>query len=317
MKKHQTIALGTLGGRVSNATAINESGNIVGNAENEEGCARAFLYKQDGNKLINLGTLGGLQSSASAINSRGFVVGSAEIEDGVYHAFLYGSNSRELIDINVFEHARSDAKAINEQGHIVINSYSADKLTETLLFNLDTWETKQVAENIDYPCYGTAINNNDQVVGYIQSNEGARAFVYSSKSSVKPLSIVANDSFAFDINEQGLVTGYARQKTSFCAYIYDIYTDKIMYLDVAENQNCFARSINDNGFVVGTSQKLLEDNRTYYTYGFLYHDTMVDLNEIGIVTNLDNIVDATSINNSGYIVGSTTSQQAFLLKLDS
>ena len=71
--------LGTLGGCCSQAVAINERGQIIGEADTranyEEGdpISHAFLW-QNG-KLRDLGTLGAGPSQASAINDRGQIVG--------------------------------------------------------------------------------------------------------------------------------------------------------------------------------------------------------------------------------------------------
>ena len=71
--------LGTLGGCCSQAVAINERGQIIGEADtrakDEEGdpISHAFLW-QNG-KLRDLGTLGAGPSQASAINDRGQIVG--------------------------------------------------------------------------------------------------------------------------------------------------------------------------------------------------------------------------------------------------
>jgi probable HAF family extracellular repeat protein len=73
------IDLGTFGGKESEASDINDSGQIVGSADtkekNEDGAiSHGFLW-HDG-KLRDLGTLHSNESSyAEAINERGQVVG--------------------------------------------------------------------------------------------------------------------------------------------------------------------------------------------------------------------------------------------------
>lgn len=71
--------LGTLGGERSGAEAINNSGQIVGWAENSDGDAPAFLWS-DGT-MTELGTLGANWGVAWAINDLGQVVGTGAYND--------------------------------------------------------------------------------------------------------------------------------------------------------------------------------------------------------------------------------------------
>jgi probable HAF family extracellular repeat protein len=89
--------LRTLGGNNSNATGINEAGQIVGDSATATGRTHAFLWVNN-----SLGDMGGTMHdlndlipadsgwellSAAAINNRGEIVGSG-IHDGQRHAFL-------------------------------------------------------------------------------------------------------------------------------------------------------------------------------------------------------------------------------------
>lgn len=71
--------LGTIGGSVSHANAINNTDQIVGESENAAGRMRAFLW--DRGKMADLGTLAddgpGAQSTANGINDAGWVVGES------------------------------------------------------------------------------------------------------------------------------------------------------------------------------------------------------------------------------------------------
>ncbi|MBL8377776.1 MAG: DUF3466 family protein [Burkholderiales bacterium] len=98
------LDLGTLGGAVSFAIAINDAGQVVGRAQTGTGQTHAFLYS--GGSMTDLGTLGGSFSHAWDINAVGQVVGSAAkpslvpgaMPPEVSHAFLYENGT--MIDLN-------------------------------------------------------------------------------------------------------------------------------------------------------------------------------------------------------------------------
>ena len=81
------IDLGTLGGTFSDARAINERGQVVGESTTASGEEHAFLW-QDGT-MSDLGTLSGDQSEANGINNRGQVVGGSTTATGDFHAVLW------------------------------------------------------------------------------------------------------------------------------------------------------------------------------------------------------------------------------------
>jgi probable HAF family extracellular repeat protein len=115
----QTITdLGTLGGTTSSATAINNSGEIVGSSTLANGLTHAFLYAAG--KMMDLGTLPGLQNSyASGINSSGQVVGWSWSGTGATQAaFLYSNG--QMINLGTTPgYTSASAVAINSQGVVV------------------------------------------------------------------------------------------------------------------------------------------------------------------------------------------------------
>src|SRR5947207_4028599 len=66
------VDLGTLGGTTSSASAVNASGQVVGESSSGDGI-RAFSWTAAGG-MVDLGTLGG-DSVAFAVNASGQVVG--------------------------------------------------------------------------------------------------------------------------------------------------------------------------------------------------------------------------------------------------
>lgn len=120
-KCEEMIDLGTLGGQYSVAQAINERGQVVGEASTMELRAnRAFLYYRG--VMKTLGTLpGGDFSSATDINDHGQVVGFSSGPETGQKAFIYASG--KMRDLNKMINPASgwvliNAGGINNSGQI-------------------------------------------------------------------------------------------------------------------------------------------------------------------------------------------------------
>ncbi len=81
--------LGTLGGGLSEARAINSHADIVGDASTPSGDMHAFVMRS-GHAMVDMGTLGGSWSLPNAINVHRQVAGCSTLAgDAVLQAFLY------------------------------------------------------------------------------------------------------------------------------------------------------------------------------------------------------------------------------------
>lgn len=107
--------LGTLNGDFSEATAINDLGQVVGSTGGGT-TFRAFLYSNG--TMSSLGTLAG-SSFAYAINASGQVVGSYYLSGnaGFSHAFSYASG--RMSDLGTLGGPNSEAWGVNASGQIV------------------------------------------------------------------------------------------------------------------------------------------------------------------------------------------------------
>ncbi len=87
--------LGTFGGRISEATGINDSGQIAGWSQTESysnQVCRAFLHSGGGSINLatdSLGTFGGNASVANAINNSGTIVGWSSDGWNAMHGFVH------------------------------------------------------------------------------------------------------------------------------------------------------------------------------------------------------------------------------------
>lgn len=125
--------LGTFGGTSSQATAVANSGEVVGFASLATGYQNAFAWS--GGALVDLGTLG-LSSYAYGVNNSGEVVGYSYLSDGAQHAFLYDDGT--LFDLNSLIPANSGlellaAYGINDAGQITGVGLYDGQLTAFLL----------------------------------------------------------------------------------------------------------------------------------------------------------------------------------------
>ena len=175
------VDLDTLGGETSEAFAINEASQVVGQAQNAAGENRAFLWEIPsslylGNSsevrwnlpfLQDLGTLGGKESSAYGLNNFGQVVGGAEATSGQAHAFLWDTESG-MQDLHPFLTGKTSvATDINDHGQIVgfAESDSGNKRAfcwspHSGLIWLDDFGAKDSV--------AARINNHGQIIGLIE-----------------------------------------------------------------------------------------------------------------------------------------------------
>lgn len=108
----------------SQATGINDSGQVVGYAGSGSGGASAFLWESGSTTATWLGGLGGDISKASAINASGQIVGDSTYMPPGYiygdsHAVLWQSGSTTATDLGTLGGSGSAATGINTGGQVV------------------------------------------------------------------------------------------------------------------------------------------------------------------------------------------------------
>lgn len=167
-----------IGPRVTQASGINDSGQVVGSSFNDNSERRAFRTAP--NSAINpatdnLGTLGGTSSRASAINNLGQVVGTSTISNGQERAFRTAPNSPITVadDLGTLGGIFSGANDINNLGQVVGNSTIANGEQRAFLFD----EGKMFDLNDLIPTnsgftlnYANGINDRGQIVAGTTSN---------------------------------------------------------------------------------------------------------------------------------------------------
>jgi uncharacterized membrane protein len=190
--------LGTLGGSKSYAYSINNSNQVVGQADymtTSRSYYHACLFHYSPfvpNDNVDLGTLGGDYSIAYSINDSGLIVGQADyateyignIPISSYHACIYdASGNGDNIDLGTLGGIKSAALFVNNNDQIV--GYASDN---SGIFKACLFDSTGQGNNIDLnilidPTSGwilkeaSCINNNGWIVGYGTYNGIDRAFL--------------------------------------------------------------------------------------------------------------------------------------------
>lgn len=289
--------LGTLGGNMSIAYGINDSGQVVGESKTSEGYRRGFLYSNG--TMSDIGALVN-ESVAYSINNSGQITGWAYVSgDTIYHAFLYENGI--MRDLGTLGGLTSIGYCINNNGQIVGSSIPYNYIWEyAFLYENNVMSNLGVlgsgAESVAY-----GINDYGQIAGcsQTQGNFVARAFLYENGLMIDLGTFGGQMSCATGINNSGQIVG--------CAYYSDtiyhafIYENNVMYdIGTLGGTNSYAEEINESGDIIGTSAT--ENNEWHaflYTNGIMY-----DLNDLLIQSQSGwRIIEVFDIDNFGNIVG--------------
>jgi probable HAF family extracellular repeat protein len=253
------VSLGTLGGSTSNASKVNDLGQVVGSSYlvgND--VARAFLYS--GGSISSLGSLGGKNSGAASINNAGQVVGWANNVGGDMRAFLYSNGA--MTDLGTLGGRNSQATDINSGGDVVGSAYTADPEEHAFYFSNGVMHDLGTLPG-GRQSGATAINDSGYVVGWSYTNrfDDPRAFLFGAGTMTNLGTLGGFDSYAYDINNHGAVVGVSSVRVGGSIrsrpFIYrdGIMTDLNELLDPITGDGWTlsdARGINDYGQIVAT-----------------------------------------------------------------
>jgi len=272
--------LGALGGQLSVAYGINDSGQLVGYVAmvNGSGPTYAFLYSDGIMTLISTLAESSFSSEATAINNSGQIVGGS-VNNTV--AFLYtpGTGITNIATPVPGYSVANVATAINNSGQVVgysqITAYPGEAAFLYSNGSLTYLPTPAQAPSLvgapaGFQAIAYGINNNSQVIGsiagYFTSTSLAnttQAFLYSDGSMTALGTLGGPDSVAYGINDSGQVVGYSWTTGPIAPPPVSAPIDAFLY---------------SNG-------------------------TMIDLNSLLPANSGWRLTEATAINNSGQIVG--------------
>ncbi len=203
-------SLGTLGGRTSEALAVNVHGEVVGDAALADGSTHAFLWSHG--HMRDLGVLSDAKfSSAQDINDKGQIVGVSGIFNGPRTAVLWRGG--EIHSLGTLPGGQiSIALAINGAGDVVGVSQSENGNRAVL------WRGGEIRDLGTLPggtfSLARAVNDAGVVVGQSDAPDGSihavrwRGGKIEDLGNIKTRSGKQASTIAYAVDDEGLVVGY-------------------------------------------------------------------------------------------------------------
>jgi probable HAF family extracellular repeat protein len=299
--------IGTLGGPITHAYAVNDAGFIVGLSQPDWFVPeQGFIRDPATGVLTSVGTLvPGGSSQALDVNNANVVVGSAGIDSGFFeftHAFVKEPGSA-MVDLHprlpIGPNSSSAATAIND-GNVIVGWAEQYHLVpqppfviviDTVYFAYDV-DTDTLTE---LPLRPADLNESGLVVG----QAGVRAAAYDMTTGVLTNlgTLGGSQSHANAVNESGVVVGRSDLPNALHAFRYDMAVGVMEDLGTLGGDVSEATGINDLGYIVGEST-----NSSFQPHPFFYwhaNKSMTDLGTIGVY----NLLLADDINNNSVVVG--------------
>jgi probable HAF family extracellular repeat protein len=307
---------GPVGSISTEANAINDAGQVVGDFVDGNSQFHGFLYSNGKYTILNVP--GATLTEATGINNAGQIVGDYSDGNGL-HGFLYSGGVYTTLDDtdpDLNPQAGTNVTGINDAGQIVGWFTDVNSLTHGFLYSNGIYTTL----NDPSATFGTqaaGINDAGQVVGQYQIGSGAQGgshgFVYDSGSGTytTTLNDPSNPGPPYDtspkgINNAGQIIGsYFDSNSRSHGFLYDGGNNYATIDDPAAGASANVTTlagINDAGQIVGYYQDASGDEHSF-----------VGLEQTPVFTTLDdpsahnvpgNGTGAAGINNTGQIVGS-------------
>jgi probable HAF family extracellular repeat protein len=323
-----TVAdIGTLGGIFGEATAVNNKGWVVGDANLPSNTVRhAFLWRKG--LIKDLKTLGGPRSFASSLNDSGQVTGYSDTStpDPLGEHFCFFNSNQVCLPFLVRHGAMTplptlggnngQAFGINRRGQVagVAENNEPDpscvETRQVLHFKPVLWEEGEIKElpTIDSDPDGVvnAINDKGQAVGQTGSCTSLTRAVFWHDG--RPTDLGTPEGLLLvplSINNRSQIVGLAVSVdgATIVAFLWQNGVVKSLGT-LSPDVFSLALGINDNGQVVGDSC-----DESFSCRAFLWQNgTMTELNNLVDDRNAPFLENANSINSRGQIAGKTTVQ---------
>jgi probable HAF family extracellular repeat protein len=287
--------LGTLGGTLSEATAVNNVGQIVGGSYVAGSTnLHGFLYQN--RVMTDIGNLGSAAyTEAYGISDNGLVGGSSDTGHG-QQPFLYDGTT--MWSLGTLGGAGGGVSDVGRNGYAVGWSNPATDLGANHAFVYNGSIMKDLGTLGGRNSLASGVNASGLIVGYSAMPDGTQhAFLYQG-STMKDLGTIGGqNSSIHDINDAGLMAGWS-EVTGGSQHAATYYGNQWHDLGTLGGLESAASRMNASGQVVGWA-----DTVAGAEHAFIYSNgTMADLNNL-IVTPGWTLQIAQAINDNGLIVG--------------
>jgi probable HAF family extracellular repeat protein len=317
--------LGTLGGAHSTALGLDECGKVVGES-NPGGSTSLHPYFWDGSQMTDLGTFGGLSGGASAVNGAGRVAGYAQAATSEQRPFVW-TQAAGTSDLGA---AGTGAAAydINDSNQVV-GQWEISPLQDRAFVWTQATGMKIVTAPWGTPIAAYGIDNAGRIVGTAQTSAGASHAFLSSGGVVTDLGTLGGtNSFAYDLNEAGVVVGHANTPSSNASRPFHAFrwtsAGGMQDLGTLGGARSIAYGVNASGQIVGYAEVSPGVNRA-----FLWADANANgAHDAGELKDLNTLAptagwtyeEARAVNDRGQIVVTAVNdsgqRRAFLLTPD-
>jgi len=242
--RYRVVDLGTLGGTVSEAWAVNAHGDATGQAADATGALHPFLWHNG--RMTNLGALdpSAPYGIGNDINNRDWIVGSIDVAGGTaMHAFLWRDG--RMTDLGTLGGRFSGATAVNDRGQIVGRSETAAGEWHAFL-----WQDGHMTDlGLDM---ATGINNRGQVVGATPQGTRYQAYRWRNGTLTDLGDLGSGFSQARAVNLRGHAVGFSGVSQTGPAHGF-IYRSSMVDLGTLGGSYSDAVAVNDRDQVVGSS----------------------------------------------------------------
>jgi probable HAF family extracellular repeat protein len=271
LPEYEIIDLGTLGGPSSYPSGINDAGQVVGNSRTADGLGRGFLWDD----VNGMSELGSNVQSAIAINNNGQIVGSPPLTGSFVTTYFIWDSETGFVELTAFERhvvifPATTARAINDSVQVV---------GTTFIRGLS--EPPGIFLNLDY-----------------------HASLWDSINGITDLGTLGGrDSFAYNINESGIVVGASTTGILYKkahAFLWDSING-MTDLGTLRNNDSSAWAINNFDKVVGTSViNEPDENERAINHAFVWtsKEGMIDIHDSSYLSSI-----AVEINDADQVVG--------------